>query len=166
MAPVAEEDDSFVAGSIVVEDGILDEGVSVTDVPGLAFPAGCGGASVRAVQSRRTVRAVSKVGHVSPEGNKTTDYCTYCITGIFPGTFISRKLMILTFSPVFKFPVLHMAALILNFPKMLPSVFAFESVSADKFFVLCTKCAVVYVHKNKAIPAQLSWHGWRNCSAH
>ena len=28
-----------------------------------------------------------------------------------------------------------MAALILNFPKMLPSVFAFESVSADECFV-------------------------------
>ena len=72
MAPVAEEDDSFVAGSIIVEDWVLYEGVSVADVPGLAFSARCGGTSVRAVQSRRAVRAVSKMGHMSPEGNKTT----------------------------------------------------------------------------------------------
>ena len=59
----------------------------------------------------------------------------YCITGIFPGTFISRKMIISTISRFLLFLVQHMAALKLNLLKMLPSVFASESISADGCFV-------------------------------
>ena len=49
----------------------------------------------------------------------------YCITGIFPRTFISRKMMISIIS-LFYFPSQHTAALILNLALMLPIVLTAE----------------------------------------
>ena len=55
--------------------------------------------------------------------------------GLSPGTFISRKMPILTFSRFFYFPGPHMAALILDLAIMLLSILAAEFVSADDRFV-------------------------------
>ena len=60
----------------------------------------------------------------------------YCITGIFPGTFISRKMTILTFSCFFS-PAHTMAALILNL-----AITGCRMIQCSRPF-LCTECTLI-----------------------